>query len=604
MIAALLSRKTLVASVVFVAAVVLYPMLFEGRYMLGIGITAGVMAASSVGLVLLLGYAHQLAIGQAAFCMIGGYANALLCTQYGWDPLLAMIAGALVAMATAYVIAIPVFKLRGFVLAMASLAVHLILVVVAVEMPFTGGALGVFGLPKFALLGLPLDTDLAFYFFVWVVVALTVATGVNIANSKIGRGLKAIAVSEMAAGSVGVDIVKYKAQMFVISAGMASLAGSLTVHYLRAMDPTVFGFAYSLNLITAVIVGGLTTIWGGAVGAAAIVALREILRDLSLPLWESVIMGSLTVLVLIVFRQGIAGLAGTLFDRFTGRDGGRTRVVLQAFDPTALAPFAPEAGGSGPLLRVEGVRKAFGSLKAVENVSFDLPPSSITTLIGPNGAGKTTMFNLISGSLPLDSGTVVLRGKHLENLTMTQIADCGVGRTFQHLQLFDNMSVLENVMCGSHRLSTSGIVATCLRTAKVRREEREAVQLARDCLRFVGLSGAENMTPSALPFGHQRLVEVARALALKPVLLLMDEPASGLNDTETESLANLILRVAALGVTILLVEHDMRLVMGLADQIVVMHHGQMIAQGPVDDVRKDAAVVAAYLGSAVDEPVA
>src|SRR6185295_12078667 len=244
------------------------------------------------------------ALGQAGFCMVGGYASAILCVNHHWDPLAALLAGALVAMATAWAIAAPILKLRGFVLAMASLALHLILIVVALELPFTGGALGTYGVPKFALFGLPLGSDLAFYYVVWLIVLAFVAAGLAIDRSRVGRALKALAASETAALSAGIDITRYKLQMFVVSAGMASVCGSLAVHYLRAMDPNVFGFAFSLNFITAVIVGGLMSVWGGVVGAAIVTGLREILRGLSLPLWEGVIMGVLTVVVLIALRRG------------------------------------------------------------------------------------------------------------------------------------------------------------------------------------------------------------------------------------------------------------------------------------------------------------
>jgi ABC-type branched-subunit amino acid transport system ATPase component/ABC-type branched-subunit amino acid transport system permease subunit len=561
---------------VFLLAVAAYPFLMPGSYPLGIGIITGALATGTVGFVLLLGYAQQLALGQAGFCMVGGYASAILCVNYKWDPLLALLAGAAVAMVTAWAIAAPILKLRGFVLAMASLALHLILIVVALEMPFTGGALGTYGVPKFALFGLPLASDLAFYYVVWAIVLAFVLIGLAIDRSRIGRALKAIAASETAALSAGIDITRYKVQMFVVSAGMASVCGSLAVHYLRAMDPNVFGFAFSLNFITAVIVGGLMTVWGGVVGAAIITGLREILRGLSLPLWEGVIMGALTVIVLIAFRRGVAGFISYAYDRVFGENTPR-RVSVTEPEVAALQPIQRPAAR----LQVEGVSRSFGNLRAVSNVSFNIETGAITALIGPNGAGKTTLFNLIGGYQPLDGGTVTLDGRRIEKLLPNQIAMLGVGRTFQNLQLFDNMTVLDNVTCGTHRLFQREV------------SNREKAKAA---LAFVGLKGAAAMQPSELAFGHQRLVEMARALALEPRLMLMDEPASGLNDSETERLAELILRIAALGVTVLLVEHDMRLVMGLADHVVVMHHGEKIAEGSPDVVRRNSEVINAYLG--------
>lgn len=560
-----------------VLAVALYPFVLPGVYPLGIGIITGALAAGTVGFVLLLGYAHQLAIGHAAFCMLGGYASAILTVNHGWDGLLALLAGAAVSMLVAWTIAAPILKLRGFVLAMGSLALHLILIVAALELPFTGGALGTYGVPKFSLFGLELRSDLAYYYVVWVIVLGFVLIGLAIDRSRIGRALKALAAAETAAMSAGIDITRYKVQMFVLAAGMASVGGSLGVHYLRAMDPNVYGFAFSLNFITAVIVGGLTSIWGGVVGAAAVTGLRELLRGLSLPLWEGVIMGALTVVVLIAFRGGLAGFFALLYERFTaGKRDAKARVVA----PDLSALQAVENAASR--LEVAGAMRSFGSLIAVNGVSLTVETGSITALIGPNGAGKTTLFNLICGYQPLDTGSVLFDGRRIEKLLPNEIAGLGIARTFQNLQLFHTMSVLENVMCGHHRFVAP---------------EKANREVARRALAFVGLQGAESSSPGELAFGHQRLVEIARALALRPRLLLMDEPASGLNDSETERLAELILRVAGLGVTILLVEHDMRLVMGIADHVVVMHHGEKIADGAPDLIRRDAQVIDAYLGS-------
>jgi branched-chain amino acid transport system permease protein len=572
------TRKSAIATVLFVVAVLLYPLCYPDSYHLGVGISAGAMAVSTVGVVLLLGLAHQLAIGQAAFSMIGGYTNAILCQRYGWDPFVAMLAGAILAMLLAYIVAAPLLKLRGFVLAMATLALQLMLIVVAVQVAFTGGPMGVTGIPKFAVFGIPLSNDRSFFWFVWLLVFIAVWIGLRIDQSGIGRALRAIAASEQAAGSVGIDVIRHKVQMFVIGSGMASVSGSLLVHYLRATDPTVFSFSYSINLITGTIIGGLMSIWGGALGAAIIIFLRELLRELALPLWESVIMGALTVLVLIVFPRGIAGFVSRAYDRFFGNHVS-TRIMVTPPGSIAMPPLTDPPRADHPFLEMQSVSRSFGSLRAVANVSFAVQPGSITALIGPNGAGKTTLFNLISGHLRLDEGTVQFEGRDIQALQPRDIARLGIGRTFQNLQLFDDMTVLQNVMCGHHRFGDSG-----------------ARQAASDALGFVGLQGADDHDPGALPFGHQRLVEIARALALRPRLLLMDEPASGLNDAETERLSELIVRIAALGITVLLVEHDMRLVMGLADHVVVMDHGEKIAEGAPEPVRCDPGVIAAYLG--------
>ncbi len=349
-------------------------------------------------------------------------------------------------------------------------------------------------------------------------------------------------------------------------------------------------------MITGTIIGGLTSVWGGALGAALILGLREMLRDLGLPLWESVIMGALTVVVLIVFPRGVAGFVSALYDRAIG---GRpvSRVTVTAPGAVPL-PAIAAATDDHPLLEVVGVSRSFGSLRAVSKVSFTARRGDITALIGPNGAGKTTMFNLIGGYQPLDEGIIRYDGQEIQTLPPREVAGLGIARTFQNLQLFETMTVLENVMCGHYRLMNAGIAAISLRLPRVVAEEAEARRAARAALAFVGLDGAEMLDPGALSFGHQRLVEIARALALRPNLLLMDEPASGLNDVETERLSELILRITALGISVLVVEHDMRLVMGLADHVVVMDHGEKMSEGTTERVRADPKVIAAYLGHA------
>jgi branched-chain amino acid transport system permease protein len=576
-----------------VGLIVLYPILTRSDYALGAAITVGAMAIATVGFVLLIGYAHQLAIGQAAFCTIGGYGSALLVTRYGWDPFLALLLSMIASMAIAYIVGRPILKLRGFVLAMASLALQLILGFVAVQWTeFTGGAIGIDGVPRFAILGWAVGGDRALFYVVWFAVAAAVLVGLNIDRSRIGRELKAIASSERAAGSVGIDLAAAKVRMFVLSAGMASITGSLIVHYLRLMDPSVFGFQYSLNIITAVVIGGLTSIWGGVLGAGIIVGLREGLRFTAQPLFEGIVMGALTVLVLLLFPRGVAGGIGDIYRRFLSPDERSSRAEIAT--PAAIDPVPTS---DDPILTLEEVSRHFGSLLAVDRVGFAVARHSITALIGPNGAGKTTLFNMISGDQPLDGGRIAFEGERVDRLPPHAVARRGVARTFQNLELFDNLTALENVMCGRTRRAAAGLVEIVARLPRVAREERAQRDAAMQCLSFVGLAAQAGRMPSALPFGHQRLLEIARALALEPSLLLLDEPASGLNDSETEALADLILRIRARDVTVLLVEHDIRLVMGLADHIVVMNYGRKIAEGEPALVRTDPDVLAAYLGS-------
>lgn len=576
------------------------PAIIQSEYVLGILILIGTLAISATGMVLMFGLAHQLVLGQAAFCLVGAYGTGLLTVRAQWDPLLALVASACISMAFAYLIGRPILQLRGFVLALASLAVQLILIHFAAEsMSLTGGSMGLNGVPTFGILGWQAGSVGTMLIITWFTVLLCVLVCRNIAGSRIGRSLRAIGSSEAGAASVGVDITRQKVRMFVLSAAMASVAGSLTAHYLRIVEPQIFNLQYGFTILTAVIIGGLISPWGGVLGAVLLTLLREALKGLALPLVELLIIGIVTVLALIFMPGGLTGVLRGFFRQSVPGEMPPPSAATAPAEPAALPPpataFAPPEAASTPLLQARGVSIAFGSLKAVDGVSFDVPRGSITALIGPNGAGKTTTFNLLCGYYPLSAGKVVFDGVEIQDLRVDEIARLGVARTFQLIQLFSGLTVLDNVMAGRQRFARSSIVDVALGLPSHRRDERDARDRAMQYLRFVGLEHVAHMPATSLPFGQQRQVELARALAMEPKLLIMDEPASGLNDSETEALAELIIRIRASGTAILLVEHDIRLVMGLADHVVVLDRGRKLAEGLPDDVRNDQAVLDAYL---------
>jgi len=602
----ILDRPRLLTTILISVCVILYPLIFQGQFLVGTGIVVGAMAIGGTGFVLIFGYAHQLVLGHTAFCLIGGYGSGILTTRYGWDPFVAMIFSMMISIIVAYITAKPILRLRGLILAMASIAFSMVLEHTAFDWhSLTHGAIGLAGVPKFSIFGWVMTTDRMMYYLTWVLVAVSVFVTINIDTSKIGRALKAVSKSEIAAEASGIDSVALKVQFYVVTAAMLSMMGSLLAHYMRLMAPGMFGFGFALMLITGVIIGGLVSVWGGVVGSIVIVMLREGLRGAGLPAWEVVVMGMLTVTVLVLFERGFCGLISDIYSGWREKvqgssrerpiDEGRTeeRDTNIAFLTAQEDHLDPDS----TILSISNVGKKFGSLEAVLNVSFDVKRYSITTLIGPNGAGKTTLFNLISGHLPLTEGEISLEGQRVEKMYPHQIAKMGVSRTFQSLQLYNNMTVLQNVMSGRHRLTSQSFAAVAFRTPKIAKEERYTHEVAEYFLKYVGLEGKGDLYPDELPFGHQRLVETARALALEPRLILMDEPASGLNDAETEDLAELLFKIRQSGITIFLVEHDIRLVMGVSDRIVVMNYGRKIAEGPTDEVRNDPDVISAYLGA-------
>ena len=457
----------------------------------------------------------------------------------------------------------PILRLRGFVLAIASLALQLLFIALAILLVgITGGASGIPTVPHFSLGPWVVASDLGYYFVAWFLVLAALAIGINIDRSGIGRALRALAADEAGAAASGINTTSYKLLIFVISAAMASVGGSLIVHFLRVIDPTVFGLQFSLDIITAVIVGGMQSVWGGVLGAVVIVALREALRLLEQPAWEVIIMGILTVVVLIGFRAGVVGAIEAVFGAWSPkREGALEHRELRP----ALAALRAPIERRGVLLQIEDASRSFGALRAVEGVSFAVSTGEIVALIGPNGAGKTTLLDMISGHRAFDAGRAIFAGVDITRKMPDAIARAGIARTFQAIRSFDNMSVLENVMCGCHIFSRAGFASVALGLPGAAEDEQRLRAVAMRELEFVGLRDVAELRPDQISFGHQRMMELARAMALEPELLLLDEPASGLNDSETEALAELLLRIRARGVTILLVEHDIRLVMGLAD---------------------------------------
>jgi len=616
----------------FVIVLACLPLVIQSRYYQSIAVIIGLHAIAAVGLSLLMGYAGQVSLGHAAFYGLGAYLSGIGSTTLGLDPWLCMLTAALVTGGLAAAIGTPIFRLRGHFLAMATLGWGIIVYIVFNELrEITGGPSGLTGIPNLALFGMPLNTDIRYYYLVWAFALGVIFLSRNIVNSRVGRALQAIHGSESAAAALGVDTPRYKLAIFTVSAVYASLAGSLYAHYLLFVNPPPFSFKFSIELLVMVMIGGLAHIWGAVFGAALITILGESLRA-TIPLvmghasgeYEIIAFGLILMGTMIALPEGLwpwvsrtaarirearkagEGPRGSIPAKAAGIRTGSQELPTRADAPetTSSVPRRPMPP-PGPILEVQEVSKSFFGLAALSRVSFTVTAGEILAVIGPNGAGKTTLFNVIAGAIPPTRGTIRLVATPIQHLSSHRIASAGLIRTFQNVRLFGRMTALENVMVGLHQRTRAGMVVAALRLPSGQIEERGSRIQAGRLLSSVGLADRGDVLAGNLPLGQQRLIEIARALAADPMLLLLDEPGAGLSVAERDQLRELVGAVRTTGVTVLLVEHDMDLVMGLADRIVVLNYGEKIAEGTPEEIRTDPQVIAAYLGEeALSVPVA
>ena len=552
----------------------------------------GLYALVSMGLVLLTGVGGLTSFGQAAFVGIGAYTTAWLTLNTGMSPWLTLFVGLAFTAVSAVVVGLITLRMSGHYLPLATIAWGLSLYYLMGNLDALGKYDGLLGLKSLSAFGVDIGQGRLFFVLCWAMLIAGAVALLNLLDSRPGRAIRSLKGGTQMAEAMGINTFRYKVTIFLIAALFASVAGWLLAHFQRTVNPSAFGLKMGIEYLFMAVVGGVGYVWGAIVGAGLVKLLDDWLQ-VALPAligtsgsYEVIVFGVVLVLVLKYLPDGLWSVVARKFPK--------PQRAADWQNATDLPVRAKPAMGE-PVLVVDKIRKQFGGLVAVNDISFEIAAGQIVGLIGPNGAGKSTTFNLITGVLGKTSGRVSFCGQDVSALPSREISRQGMARTFQHVKMIADMTVLENVAMGAYTRGSSGVLSSMLRTNQA--EEQRLMKEAQRQLERIGMGEYLHEQAGNLAMGPQRLMEIARALCCDPALLLLDEPAAGLRHKEKQALAAVLRQLQSEGMSILLVEHDMDLVMDVCDQLVVMEFGTLLTRGTPAQVQANPAVRAAYLGT-------